>query len=47
MTLRRCNVCGHLHSIPHSDRCAMCWGYVCGHVPGDPADDCEVTDGCE
>lgn len=36
-----------MHSIPHSERCAMCLGYLLGCVPGDPADDCEVTDGCE
>lgn len=38
MILRRCTQCGHAHSIPHSDRCAMCWGYCCGEVPGDPPD---------
>ena len=45
MILRRCEVCGHMHSIPHSERCAMCLGYLLGCVPGDPADDCEVCDG--
>lgn len=39
--------CGHAHTIAHSKMCAMCWGYLSGAVPGDPADDVEVTDGDE
>ena len=45
MTIHRCTRCGHRHAIPHSRFCAMCWGYVCGEVPGAPADDDVVLDG--
>lgn len=34
-----------LAALPHSDRCACCHGAARGCVPGDPPDDCEVTDG--
>lgn len=43
--LTGCVLCGHLHAIDWSPWCSMCWGGLCGEVPGDRADDGEVCDG--
>lgn len=41
-----CALCGHWHALDWSPWCPMCWGGICGEVPGDRADDGEVCDGC-
>ena len=41
-----CTACLGWHRLWWSPWCVMCWGYTCGFVPGDRADDGEVMDDC-